>query len=70
MSKNYTMHVISHTHWDREWYRPFQQFRMRLVDLIDELIKLLESDLEYKCFRMVCARSPSAQHHAFRYSFV
>ncbi len=24
-----TLHVISHTHWDREWYLTFQQFRMR-----------------------------------------
>jgi len=52
LSKKYTMHVVSHTHWDREWYRPFQQFRMRLMDLIDELIKLLESDPEYKYFHM------------------
>lgn len=33
--------VISHTHWDREWYLPFEQFRMRLVDLIDNLLKIL-----------------------------
>ena len=46
------MHVISHTHWDREWYRSFQHFRMRLVDLIDELIKLMEKDPEYKFFHM------------------
>ncbi len=23
--------VISHTHWDREWYMPFEQFRYRLL---------------------------------------
>ncbi len=23
--------VISHTHWDREWYMPFEVFRLRLV---------------------------------------
>ncbi len=46
------MHVISHTHWDREWYRTFQHFRMRLVDLIDELIKLMERDPEYRFFHM------------------
>ena len=27
--------VVSHTHWDREWYLPFQAFRLKLVDLID-----------------------------------
>ena len=32
-----TYSIISHTHWDREWYLPFEQFRIRLVDLIDHL---------------------------------
>lgn len=32
------VHVVSHTHWDREWYHPFERFRQRLVPLIDELI--------------------------------
>jgi hypothetical protein len=25
--------LVPHTHWDREWYEPFQRFRLRLVDL-------------------------------------
>jgi alpha-mannosidase len=45
---NYTMHVVSHTHWDREWYLPFQLFRIRLVDLIDGLLDLLDRDPEFK----------------------
>lgn len=35
-----TFHVISHTHWDREWYQTFEQFRLRLVDLIDNLLEI------------------------------
>jgi alpha-mannosidase len=31
-------HLVSHTHWDREWYRTAEEFRQRLADLIDELI--------------------------------
>ena len=31
-------YVLSHTHWDREWYLSFQLFRMRLVDMLDTLI--------------------------------
>ncbi len=31
-------HIVSHTHWDREWYHPVERFRQRLVALIDELI--------------------------------
>ncbi len=36
-----TLHVISHTHWDREWYLTFQQFRLKLVHLIDKLLDIL-----------------------------
>jgi mannosylglycerate hydrolase len=36
--------VVPHTHWDREWYRPFQSFRADLVALLDELIPRFESD--------------------------
>ncbi|MBS7262041.1 MAG: hypothetical protein KIG36_00315 [Eubacteriales bacterium] len=34
--------VVSHTHWDREWYMPFEQFRMRLVHLVDTLLEVLK----------------------------
>ncbi|HEU6452465.1 MAG TPA: hypothetical protein VFT57_13670 [Gemmatimonadaceae bacterium] len=30
--------VVSHTHWDREWYLPAGRFRQRLVALVDELL--------------------------------
>ena len=39
--------VISHTHWDREWYMSFQQFRLKLVDLIDRLFVILEKNPDY-----------------------
>ncbi|MEO5567033.1 MAG: glycoside hydrolase family 38 C-terminal domain-containing protein [Gemmatimonadaceae bacterium] len=39
-------HLVSHTHWDREWYRTAEVFRQRLVDLIDELIEVPPSDGE------------------------
>ena len=39
--------VVPHTHWDREWYEPFQTFRLKLVDLLDHLIPLLENDPSY-----------------------
>ena len=34
--------VISHTHWDREWYMSFEKFRIKLVELIDNLLEILE----------------------------
>src|SRR6516165_338781 len=42
--------IVPHTHWDREWYSPFQTFRMRLVKLLDRLLPLLEADLSYARF--------------------
>jgi mannosylglycerate hydrolase len=38
------VHLVPHTHWDREWYEPFQTFRMRLVELIDELLARMSED--------------------------
>lgn len=39
-----TLHVVAHTHWDREWYEPFQSFRLRLVDTLDDLLDVLDDD--------------------------
>ncbi len=36
--------VVAHTHWDREWYRPFEVFQLRLVAMMDELLAVLEHD--------------------------
>jgi mannosylglycerate hydrolase len=47
-----TLHLVSHTHWDREWYRTFQQFRVRLVHLLDRLLDLLEDDPDYRHFTL------------------
>ena len=45
-----TVAIVPHTHWDREWYSPFQAFRLRLVDLLDDLLPRLERDLSYARF--------------------
>ncbi|MDO8589626.1 MAG: glycoside hydrolase family 38 C-terminal domain-containing protein [Armatimonadota bacterium] len=49
---NYTFHVVSHTHWDREFYLPFQEFRVRFVDMIDDLLDLMERDPEFRYFHL------------------
>jgi alpha-mannosidase len=48
----YTLHVVSHTHWDREWYRPFQAFRLRLVQLVEELLDILEAQPDFRHFML------------------
>ena len=44
--------VVPHTHWDREWYKPYQLFRMQLVELVDQLLDLLEGDPSYAHFQL------------------
>lgn len=41
---------LNSTHWDREWYLPFQGFRYNLVDMVNNLIEIMENDPEYKLF--------------------
>jgi mannosylglycerate hydrolase len=36
------LYFVVHTHWDREWYQPFQQMRARLVAMADRMIPLVE----------------------------
>jgi Alpha-mannosidase len=44
--------VVASAHWDREWYRSFDSFRIRLCDLMGRLIDTLESDQEFRCFTL------------------
>src|SRR5688500_2440448 len=36
------VHVVPHTHWDREWYLTFEEFRERLVETLDRVLELVE----------------------------
>jgi mannosylglycerate hydrolase len=36
--------LLSHFHWDREWYRTFEAYRARLVDAVDRVLDLLAID--------------------------
>ncbi len=44
--------IVSHTHWDREWYLSFQEFRKRLVALIDDLLDYLPKQPAFKSFML------------------
>jgi hypothetical protein len=44
--------IVPHTHWDREWYESYQEFRLNLVDMLDTLLPLLESDASYPYFML------------------
>jgi len=40
--------LVTHTHWDREWYRTYQEFRARLVDAVDRVLELCAADPGYR----------------------
>jgi len=44
--------LVPHTHWDREWYRTHEQFRFRLVRLLDRLLDTLEADPAFRHFTL------------------
>ena len=48
-----TIHIVSHTHWDREWYKSFQYFRTKLIYVIDDLLSILENDDNFKSFLLM-----------------
>ncbi len=48
--QKWQMMVVPQTHWDREWYLTFQQFRRQLVRLVDKLLEILETDERYKYY--------------------
>lgn len=44
--------IISHSHWDREWYMPYEQHHMRLIQLIDDLLEIFEKDPDFDSFHL------------------
>ncbi len=44
--------IVPETHWDREWYLTFQEFRAKLVIMMDKLINILRTDPNYTNFTL------------------
>ena len=44
------LHVVPHTHWDREWYEPLEVYRFQLVKVVDRLLEVLDTDPEFRHF--------------------
>jgi hypothetical protein len=44
------LHVVPHTHWDREWYEPFEVYRFQLVKVVDRLLEVLDTDEGFRHF--------------------
>lgn len=48
----YQATLVSHTHWDRAWYCTFQEYRIRLVRLVDRLLRLLDEQPDFRVFML------------------
>ena len=42
--------VYHHTHWDREWWTTRRDFSVRLADLVDRLLEVLDADHGFTTF--------------------
>ncbi len=49
---NYRATLVSHTHWDRAWYCTFQEYRLRLVKLVDKLLDILRERPDFRVFML------------------
>ena len=44
------LHYIPHTHWDREWHKTFEAFRVRLCYSMEIMLDTLENDKAFSYF--------------------
>lgn len=44
------IYYFASTHWDREWYKTVDEFRFRLVPVIQKITRTLETDEDFKIF--------------------
>ena len=52
MNRPFHATLVSHTHWDRAWYVTFQEYRIRLVRLVDRLLELLQTRPDYRVYML------------------
>ena len=50
------VHVVSHTHWDREWYLPFEVLRRKLLDVVDDVLAVVDYH-KLECDACICPLS-------------
>ncbi len=47
---DYICYIVPHTHWDREWGRSYEQHRIDLLNIMDNVLTILEENKEYRRF--------------------
>ena len=46
-TKRYDVHLLSNSHWDREWYMSHEKYLARLVPLMDRLVDIMKTQKDY-----------------------
>jgi mannosylglycerate hydrolase len=44
------VHFVSHTHWDKEWYKTYEEFRIKFIKYFREILEVLENDEGFESF--------------------
>lgn len=44
------VHIVPHFHWDREWYFTAEESKILLVNDMEEILEMLETNEKYPCF--------------------
>ncbi len=39
--------IVPTTHWDRDWYWPFERFRVKLIEMFERVLELADADPDY-----------------------
>lgn len=47
-----TFYIVPHSHLDREWYRTFQENRVKLIRFMDDLLDTMEEDPTYTFYSL------------------
>lgn len=45
-------HIVSHSHWDREWYLGYEHHHMLLIELIDDILEIIKKDDKFHSFHL------------------
>jgi mannosylglycerate hydrolase len=61
--KKYECHVISNTHWDREWVKSFQESRVSLAEMFEKLFEVFENDEDYRYYHLDSQTIPLEDYH-------
>lgn len=43
-----TLHLMPTTHWDRAWYWSFQRYRVKLIEMFEQMLVCFRNDPEYQ----------------------